>query len=303
MLSVGYRHSCVLSVDAKPYCWGFNNYGQLGTKSTWSSTSDHLVPIQIDVFGDVIDIEVGYEHTCVLIRTQSIVCWGLQQPVNLVMVVQHKQPITSMSILSSYGFSNPVLLSSGIHTTCSFFENGKVGCWGQNNQGQIGDGSTSVRYSAHPSSIPIGPQSSTLTFTNGTSRSFVPYVDGMNYTVQASPPLPSGFTLDSSSGRLSYDGQIAYGSSNHNLTFTAGPDTVTIPLTILVVERVDLGGRVQSHLAGIEITQSLQQSTIRTISSTKDHTCLTQTNHEVHCWGDPDDLESHLPRMFWFRRN
>ena len=36
VLSVGYRHSCVLSVDAKPYCWGFNNYGQLGTKSTWS---------------------------------------------------------------------------------------------------------------------------------------------------------------------------------------------------------------------------------------------------------------------------
>ena len=290
VLSVGYRHSCVLSVDVKPYCWGFNNYGQLGTKSTWSSTSDHLVPIQIDVFGDVIDIEVGYEHTCVLTRSQSIVCWGLATTGQLgygssTQTTDHKY----VNFGSSYGFSNPVLLSSGIHTTCSFFENGKVGCWGQNNHGQIGDGSTSVRYSAHPSSIPIGPQSSTLTFTNGTSRSFVPYVDGMNYTVQASPPLPSGFTLDSSSGRLSYDGQIAYGSSNHNLTFTAGSDTVTIPLTILVVERVDLGGRVQSHLAGIEFTQSLQQSTIRTISSTKDHTCLTQINHEVHCWGDPDD--------------
>ena len=287
VLSVGYRHSCVLSVDAKPYCWGFNNYGQLGTKSTWSSTSEHLVPIQIDVFGDVIDIEVGYEHTCALTRTQSIVCWGLATTGQLgygssTQTTDHKY----VNFGSSYGFSNPVLLSSGIHTTCSFFENGKVGCWGQNNHGQIGDGSTSVRYSAHPSSIPIGPQSSTLTFTNGTSRSFVPYVDGMNYTVQASPPLPSGFTLDSSSGRLSYDGQIAYGSSNHNLTFTAGSDTVTIPLTILVVERVDLGGRVQSHLAGIEFTQSLQQSTIRTISSTKDHTCLTQINHEVHCWGD-----------------
>ena len=290
VLSVGYRHSCVLSVDANPYCWGNNNYGQLGTKSTWSSPSEHLVPIQIDVFGDVIDIEVGYEHTCALTRTQSIVCWGLATTGQLgygsnTQTTDHKY----VNFGSSYGFSNPILLSSGIHTTCSIFDNGKIGCWGQNNQGQIGDGSTSVRSSAHPSSITVGPQTSTLTFTSGVGKSYVPYVDGMNYTVQVSPSLPSGFTLDTSTGGLTFDGQMPPGSSTHNLTFAAGFDEITIPITLLIVQSVDLGGRIQAHLSGIEFTPALEKSTIRSISSTKDHTCLTQVSHEMHCWGDVED--------------
>ena len=251
VLSVGYRHSCVLSVDANPYCWGYNNYGQLGTKSTWSSPSEHLVPIQIDVFGDVIDIEVGYEHTCALTRTQSIVCWGLATTGQLgygsnTQTTDHKY----VNFGSSYGFSNPILLSSGIHTTCSIFDNGKIGCWGQNNQGQIGDGSTSVRSSAHPSSITVGPQTSTLTFTSGVGKSYLPYVDGMNYTVQVSPSLPSGFTLDTSTGGLTFDGQMPPGTSTHNLTFAAGFDEITIPITLLIVQSVDLGGAHSSTPLG-----------------------------------------------------
>ncbi len=35
-----------------------------------------LVPLQIDVFGDVIDLEVGYEHTCALMVTQTVTCCG-----------------------------------------------------------------------------------------------------------------------------------------------------------------------------------------------------------------------------------
>ena len=182
VLSVGYRHSCVLSVDVKPYCWGFNNYGQLGTKSTWSSTSDHLVPIQIDVFGDVMDIEVGYEHTCVLTRSQSIVCWGLATTGQLgygssTQTTDHKY----VNFGSSYGFSNPVLLSSGIHTTCSIFENGKVGCWGQNNHDKLG--MVRPQFVIHSSFIyPHWATKQHVDIHKRHKRSFLPYVDGMNYS-------------------------------------------------------------------------------------------------------------------------
>ena len=75
-LKVGVDHSCVLSIIGEFYCWGFNNYGQLGTKSTWSNAGDTLVPIRIDVIGDILDFDVGRTHTCILLTTQSITCWG-----------------------------------------------------------------------------------------------------------------------------------------------------------------------------------------------------------------------------------
>ena len=33
-LSVGYQHNCALTAQGKAYCWGYNNYGQLGTGDT-----------------------------------------------------------------------------------------------------------------------------------------------------------------------------------------------------------------------------------------------------------------------------
>ena len=286
ILSVGYLHSCVLSVNGNTYCWGQNNYGQLGTKSTWSSTSEALVPLQIDVFGDVIDLEVGYEHTCALMLTQTVTCWGLTTTGQLGYGSTSATTDHKSVNLNSYGFSNPTELFAGIHTTCAVFDDGRTGCWGQNNHGQIGDGSVSVRSSPYPNSIQVGSPTSVLTFTNGSSSRHQPFVDGLNFTVQVSPSLAPGLNLDSTTGLVSYDGTSLQGLYAHNLTFVAGSDSVTVPLTLQVVEGNDLSGRVPSYLAGLDFVSSPQSSTLRTLTATKDHTCLTQSDHGMYCWGD-----------------
>ena len=137
-----------------------------------------------------------------------------RQPVNWVTVATLRQPITSMSISEAPTVFPTPFSSHRASTPHAPFLTMGSGCWGQNNQGQIGDGSTSVRSSAHPSFITIGPQTSTLTFTSGVGKSYIPYVDGMNYTVQVSPSLPSGFTLDTSTGGLTFDGQMPPGTIN-----------------------------------------------------------------------------------------
>ncbi len=47
IVSTGGYHSCALE-NGKPYCWGWNTYGQLGDGSTASYSS---VPVAVDTSG------------------------------------------------------------------------------------------------------------------------------------------------------------------------------------------------------------------------------------------------------------
>lgn len=45
---------------------------------------------------------------------------------------------------------NAVALASGYYHNCVLFKNGNIACWGTNDEGQIGDGSSAQRNSPSP---------------------------------------------------------------------------------------------------------------------------------------------------------
>jgi cysteine-rich repeat protein len=75
----GVGHVCALKSDGTVFCWGSNNYGQLGNDSTTSSTNPDEV---VDLSG-AYQLAVGKNHVCVLIPNSTpgledrIMCWGL----------------------------------------------------------------------------------------------------------------------------------------------------------------------------------------------------------------------------------
>lgn len=78
MVSVGKTHACAL-VNANAYCWGDNRRGQLGNKSTTSSSA----PVAIDVSDgsalrgkEIVDISAGEYFTCALGSDGTVACWG-----------------------------------------------------------------------------------------------------------------------------------------------------------------------------------------------------------------------------------
>lgn len=66
---------CVIA-DNKPYCWGYNNYGQVGDGTTANKTTPVAVNNgQMPPDATATDIAVGTTHTCVLADDQ-VYCWG-----------------------------------------------------------------------------------------------------------------------------------------------------------------------------------------------------------------------------------
>jgi len=76
-ISAGYYHTCALLDKGEIKCWGLNNYGQLGNELDTKSFN----PIDVEgLTAGVIEISAGgeglYSHTCALLNTGGVKCWG-----------------------------------------------------------------------------------------------------------------------------------------------------------------------------------------------------------------------------------
>jgi hypothetical protein len=71
-------HSCVLRDTGKVRCWGRGSFGQLGYGNK-DMIGDDETPASagdIDVGGTVTQLAAGSNHTCVLLDTNAVRCWG-----------------------------------------------------------------------------------------------------------------------------------------------------------------------------------------------------------------------------------
>jgi len=289
-VKVGVGHSCALLTSGDLKCWGSNNFAQIGTKSNVPAT--YLYPTSvIDLPIEPIDFDLGQYHTCALLKTQTVICWGynVQGQLGDGTTSWTAAAPNHHSVNLNYNsneFYNSVSIELGFLTTCSIFESGRVGCWGHNALGNFGDGTASNRPGPSLNKITIGEESTSLLFPQSKSLRKSPYVDGMNFSVSISPQLPSGFVLDSTTGAISHDGTGNLTTTYHNLTFIAGNDQVISPITIVVKNSLPYPGRIASYLGGVILSADNSISDITSLSSTKDHACINQKSGKILCWGD-----------------
>jgi alpha-tubulin suppressor-like RCC1 family protein len=132
--SVGGTNACYLNLNNEYYCWGSNNYGQVGDDTGRPVTSPKLILSGVKTVSE----NIGY-HQCVAMLDQTVKCWGYN-PYDALGVndnIQHDAPITSTEVPTDT-YSK---ISSGYYFNCSLSEtNGAVACWGSNDHGQIGNG-------------------------------------------------------------------------------------------------------------------------------------------------------------------
>lgn len=138
-VATGYYHSCAIRESGALVCWGWNGYGQIGD----GSTTTRSTPVSsTGMTSSVSDVALGYAHTCV-VRGGAARCFGMNSYGQLGNnSTTHSSTWVSVSGLTS----GVVAVAAGENHSCALRSTGEVRCWGRNNQGQLGDGTTTNRH-------------------------------------------------------------------------------------------------------------------------------------------------------------
>lgn len=135
-IAVGPIHSCAVTESGAATCWGYNGDGRLGN----GTAVDSAVPVTVTGLGSgVTAVAAGMSHSCALTSTGAVRCWGANDwgqlgngttTPSLVPV-----PVTGLT-------SGAVAVATGFGYSCAIDAAGAARCWGRNDTGQLGNGST-----------------------------------------------------------------------------------------------------------------------------------------------------------------
>lgn len=142
-------HSCALTTGGGVKCWGFNSIGQLGVPQSETTDCEDPVPpcsfTPVDVVSlssGVATIDAGARHTCAVITsTGGAKCWGEDVHGELGNGPAGPSSVPGDVLLPSN--TTVTAISAGYLHTCALTTSGGVLCWGANDFGQLGDGTTS----------------------------------------------------------------------------------------------------------------------------------------------------------------
>lgn len=134
------KHACSLLEDDETRCWGSGTFYQLGNGTTESSSFP--IPVTgLSEGNEILQISCGGYHTCVLLRTGKIMCWGRNENGQLGNTSgDYSQAPTEVEV-EEIGH-NWDFVSAGRHHTCAIHRNYGAHCWGRNSSGQLGNGTT-----------------------------------------------------------------------------------------------------------------------------------------------------------------
>jgi alpha-tubulin suppressor-like RCC1 family protein len=277
-VGAGDEHSCALLTGGTVRCWGSNLWGQLGTGSVGGRS---LVPVGVPGVERAVGLSVGGDHTCVIEAVGGVKCWGYNGRGQLGIGTITPDGIPNPTVVQ--GIDDAVALAATSNFTCAELSGGGISCWGANDAGQLGNGTTTA--SATPVSVVgLTDATSVTTGVNGHTCALVQGgaimcwgANGMGQlgngtaseSLQLAPAPVSGIT-----GAISVDA----GGSGTCAAITGGSVKCW-------------GWNQYGQLGNGTTTQSSLPVTVTgltaatAVTASHQHTCALTTSGAVRCWG------------------
>lgn len=171
-LAAGAEHTCALHAGGTVVCWGSNEFGQLGeggARIAWT-------PQKIAAIDDAAQIAAAGGVTCARRKTGAVRCWGSVREGKLISSkddiagiegaqdlavgpdqltvlladgsIAQKNLRDTTPVRRVPGITTATQVTAGYRHACALLASGEVRCWGRNDMGELGNGST--RSSAAP---------------------------------------------------------------------------------------------------------------------------------------------------------
>lgn len=261
-VSAAWRAACARKIDGTLWCWGTTQDGLLGNGQTtgsgclnnWCEPS----PVQVRALGtSVADVSVGLQHACARTADGALWCWGYSgwgQLGNGTTTGSDCYGGCSASPVRVTLLGTTVLgVATGHFHTCAVKTDGTLWCWGNNEDGELGDGTSAGQACLFGSLCRPAPVQ----------------VDSLRSSVVAVSAGGSSTCAIRADGTLwcwgdNYYGQLGHGSTSGqpcerpNTTRTCVPSPVQVSTLGTSVVQVSVG-----YL----------------------HTCALDTEGTVWCWG------------------
>jgi alpha-tubulin suppressor-like RCC1 family protein len=271
-VATGDAHTCAAQgpeAGGAVLCWGANDAGQIGD----GGGTDRGLPQQVVGVTNAAALAAGKDFSCAVGNDGNVRCWGSDSVGQLGDGATAALPRTPALVP---GVTGATAIAGSWQHACAIVGNGALTCWGNNAQGQIGDGTQ------------IGPRPPTTPAAAALPRSVTAVVTGREHTCalaaddlrcwggnaqgqvdpsQPSMPIPSPKSVDATGADPI---AVAAGAQHTCIVQGAGENPV-----------VCWGANGSGQLGG---GTAIGNATSVVAGAT--FTCAVATDGAIFCWGD-----------------
>ena len=138
-ISTGGQHMCAILDDGALKCWGENADGQLGNGG--NTLQRNPVAVTLADNKDVVVVSAGNSHTCAVFNDGTLACWGANYEAQL---GDGSTSVRNVPTQVTFADNKTALtVGAGKRHTCAILNDNSLVCWGRNEEGQLGVGSSS----------------------------------------------------------------------------------------------------------------------------------------------------------------
>ena len=327
-VAAGLSHTCAVLDGGDVACWGSNVRGALGLGDTQArgdaagEMGGSLPFVDLGAGRNAVAVTAGEAHTCVLLDTGQVACWGANGQGQL--GLGHTRDIgdepgemgSALQTVDLGTGRTATAVAAGFSHTCAVLDTGQLTCWGANTLGQLGLGNTTTRGDGD------GEMGASLAIVQlGTGRTVTAVTAGLDHTCALldnqqvkcwggnfSGQLGYGDLTDRGDNALEMGGllpAVALGTGRHAVAISAG-STHTCALLDnqqakcwggnsegqlgigSTLDRGDGAGEMGDNLAAVDLGGTRRAAAI---TAGGFHTCVLTTRGQVACWGSNSDGE------------
>lgn len=140
-IAAGGETTCARLANGTVQCWGLDFLGEVGNSAASDQCGAYLcarAPLPVVGIDDARAVAVGADFSCALRPSAELSCWGSNAYGKLgTGSINYPSSLTPQTVLNLH---DAVSATLGSYHACVLRAGGSAACWGDNVDGQIGDG-------------------------------------------------------------------------------------------------------------------------------------------------------------------